>query len=67
MNNVVLGLLIVLFGLFVLFGQRWLPWAGNLPGDLTFSRHNSSFTVLLGTSLLVSVILSVVISLLSKR
>jgi hypothetical protein len=33
-------------------------WFGRLPGDVSFKRENVSFYVPLGTSLLVSVILS---------
>jgi hypothetical protein len=40
---------------------------GRLPGDLAFGRGNVRFYLPLGTSLLVSLLLSVVLWLLSRR
>ena len=48
---IILGLALVLLGL------AW-PWLGRLPGDLRFGGDGYSVHILLGTSLLLSVLLT---------
>jgi len=56
---IVLGLVIVLIGVVVsLVGK--LPWLGRLPGDIAVKRENFFFYFPLGTCLLISVLLSLV-------
>lgn len=62
---VVLGGVVMVVGLAVLVGWS-LPRGmrlGRLPGDITFRRGNGSFTLLLGTSILTSAILTLILSL----
>jgi hypothetical protein len=54
---IAIGLLLVLIGLFLTFGGK-LPWLGKLPGDIRIERDNFSFYFPLGTSVLLSLILS---------
>lgn len=63
-----LGLLLGLAGVAV-----WSGWSlpgglrpGSLPGDLSFRRGNSSVTLLLGTSVLLSVVLTLILALFRK-
>lgn len=51
------GLLLVLIGLLLTFGGKF-PWLGKLPGDIRIERGNFSFYFPLGTSVLLSLILS---------
>lgn len=73
LGKVLLGIggLIALAGLFLLLSERVpglgsvLSLFGRLPGDLSFKRDNFSLYVPLGTSLLLSILLSLVFYLLS--
>jgi len=60
------GLLIVVVGgLLILAGRMGLP-LGRLPGDVSYRGKNFSFFAPLGTSLLLSVLLSLIFYLLSR-
>jgi hypothetical protein len=59
------GLLIIIGAAFVLAGK--IPWLGRLPGDIYVNRRNFTFFFPLTTSILVSVILSLVLYLFSRR
>jgi hypothetical protein len=61
----VVGVLIAVSGLVLALGGR-LPF-GRLPGDFSGSRGNVSFGIPLGTCLLLSVVLTVVINLLIRK
>jgi len=61
-----LGLLLVAVGALILFaGRVGLP-LGRLPGDFAYRGKNVSFYFPLGTSILISVVLSVIFYLLSR-
>ena len=62
------GVVVALAGLVLVLADRW-PWLrlGRLPGDLSFGRGNVRFYFPLGTSILLSVILSLVLWLFSRR
>lgn len=60
------GLLIVVVGgLLMAAGRMGLP-LGRLPGDMSYRGKNFSFFAPLGTSLLLSVLLSVIFYVLSR-
>jgi hypothetical protein len=65
---VVIGLCIAAVGGLLLLADR-LPWLrlGRLPGDISVQRDNFRFYFPLGTSILLSVVLSLVLWLLSRR
>jgi len=63
---IVLGLLIALAGLVVLFVGR-VPWIGRLPGDINVQRGNWSFYFPLGTSILLSLLLTLLFWLFGRR
>ena len=52
------GLLVLLGALFSLGGR--LPWLGRLPGDIVVERPNFRFYFPIGTSILISIILSLI-------
>lgn len=54
---IAIGLLLVLIGLFHTYGGKF-SWLGRLPGDIRIERENFSFYFPLGTSVLLSLILS---------
>jgi hypothetical protein len=65
------GLAIVAAGSLMLLADRFpgvshlFSWVGKLPGDISIKRDNFSLFFPLGTSILLSVVLSLVIYLLS--
>jgi hypothetical protein len=59
------GLLIIIGATLLLVGK--IPWLGKLPGDIYIERRNITFFFPLTTSILVSMILSLVLYLLSRR
>lgn len=59
------GILIIVGAAIVLLGK--IPWLGRLPGDIYIERRNFTFFFPLTTSILVSVLLSLVVYLLSRR
>ena len=63
----ILGGVIVLVGLFLTFGPR-LPFRlGRLPLDIHVQRDNFNFYFPLGTSIVVSIVLTLVFGLLNRR
>lgn len=54
------GLGLIILGALLTFGGK-LGWLGRLPGDLHIERENLSFYFPLGTCLLLSAILSLLI------
>ena len=63
---VVLGVIIVVVGLVVVTGGR-IPLLGHLPGDIVIQRDNVTIFIPLGSMLLVSVVVSIVLGLLNRR
>ena len=64
-------LLILLGGLLIVIGGLWLwadklPFIGKLPGDLRIDRENFSFYFPLGSCLLISLLLSLLLWLLRR-
>ena len=63
---VVVGVIIVVVGLVFVTGGR-IPLLGHLPGDIVIKRDNVTIFVPLGSMLLVSVVVSIVVGLLNRR
>ena len=57
---IILGLVLTALGLLLTFAGK-IPFLGKLPGDLRFERENVSFYFPLGTCLLLSLILSLLL------
>lgn len=62
----VLGLIIVGVGLILMFGSK-IPYLGKLPGDIHIQRKNFSFYFPVTTSILVSIIVTIILTLFSRR
>jgi hypothetical protein len=63
----VMGGVIVLVGLLLSMGPRLPLRLGRLPLDFHIQRDNYSFYFPLGTSILVSIVLTIVFGLLNRR
>jgi hypothetical protein len=57
---IVTGLLLLVAGVLVTYGDKFPVKLGNLPGDLVFKGKNSVVYLPLATCLLLSVVLSLV-------
>jgi hypothetical protein len=57
---IITGLVLLGIGLVLWLGPK-IPWLGKLPGDITYKRDNFTFYFPLGTCILLSVILSLIL------
>ncbi len=62
---IAVGAILLLAGLFFYFSDR-LPFFGKMPGDIVVKKKNFSFYFPLGTSILISIVLSFLLYLLSR-
>lgn len=56
---IIIGVLLVVVGLALLLLPK-IPGLGRLPGDIVIKRENFTFYFPLGTSILISIILSLI-------
>ena len=63
---IVLGVVIAVTGVVMVAGPR-IPIIGHLPGDIVIHGENVTIYIPLGTMLLVSVIVSVVLAFLNRN
>jgi Protein of unknown function (DUF2905) len=64
---IIMGVVLAVIGLLMMFGPR-LPFRlGRLPLDFRYQRDNFSFYFPLGTSILISIILSLIFAVLNRR
>ena len=59
------GIVLIVFGLLFIFSHK-LPF-GKLPGDIVIKKGNFTFYFLLGLSIIISIILTVIMYLISGR
>ena len=55
-----IGFLLILIGILFLFSSK-IPYFGKLPGDIYIKRGNFTFFAPIGTCLVISIILSVIL------
>jgi hypothetical protein len=64
---IIMGVVLAVIGLLMMLGPR-LPFRlGRLPLDFRYQRDNFSFYFPLGTSILISIILSLIFAVLNRR
>ena len=56
---IVVGVILVIVGAVFLLAPK-IPWLGKLPGDISFKRGNFSFYLPLGTCILISLIVTLI-------
>ena len=57
---IIMGLILLTVGIIVTLAPR-IPWIGKLPGDIYLKRENFSFYFPLGTCILLSALLSLIL------
>jgi hypothetical protein len=62
---ILLGVFIILVGLFLLFGEK-IPWVGRLPGDIIIRKKNFTFYFPIVTSIIISIVLTLLFTLFRK-
>jgi len=62
---IAVGIILVLIGSIMYF-TKGIPFLGKLPGDIHIKRENFSFYFPLGTSILISIILSIILYLIHR-
>ncbi len=63
---ILMGALLVIVGI-ILYFFKGIPFLGKLPGDIHIEKKNFSFHFPITTCILLSVILSIILYLISKR
>ncbi|HTZ11861.1 MAG TPA: DUF2905 domain-containing protein [Candidatus Margulisiibacteriota bacterium] len=63
---IILGIIIIGIGVFLAFFEK-IPFVGKLPGDIYIHRCNFSFYFPLATSILVSIVLSLIMWVASRK
>jgi hypothetical protein len=62
---IITGVILLLAGLVVQFAPRF-PWPGRLPGDIVIGRGNFKMYIPIGTSIILSLLISIVLYLINK-
>ena len=57
---ILIGVILVVVGAAFLLAPK-IPWLGKLPGDISYKRGNFSFYFPLGTCILISIILTLIL------
>ncbi|MEJ2671091.1 MAG: DUF2905 domain-containing protein [Deltaproteobacteria bacterium] len=57
---IIVGVILVIVGAVFLLAPK-IPWLGRLPGDISYKRGNFSFYFPLGTCILISIILTLIL------
>lgn len=63
---VIIGVITVVIGLILMFAGK-IPLIGRLPGDIVIERRNFVFYFPIATSILLSIIISLILYILSKK
>ncbi len=63
---VISGAVLVVVGLAFMLSSK-IPWLGRLPGDIYIKKKNVSFYFPLGTSILLSIILSLILWFINRK
>lgn len=63
---IIIGVFIIILGILFLFVGR-IPWIGRLPGDIVIERKNINIYIPITTSIILSILLTIIFWVLSKR
>jgi hypothetical protein len=63
---ITLGIILIILGVIFTLGPK-LPFIGRLPGDIYIKRKNFSFYFPLATCIILSIILTIILNLISRK
>jgi H+/Cl- antiporter ClcA len=63
---IIVGIIIILTGLFIYFFHDKLNWIGRLPGDVRVEKENFRFYFPITTLILFSLLLTLIINIIKK-
>jgi hypothetical protein len=63
---IIFGIVVIAIGSLLLFSGK-IPWLGKLPGDIIIQRKNFTFYFPIATSIILSVILTFIFWIISRR
>ena len=63
---ILFGLTLILLGLFFILIEK-IPYLGKLPGDIYIKKGNFVFYFPLATSIILSILLTIILNLISRR
>ncbi|MEK6589727.1 MAG: DUF2905 domain-containing protein [Nitrospinota bacterium] len=60
------GVILIIIGGLILLADK-IPWIGRLPGDIFIQKKNFTFYFPIATSIIISIILTLIFSFLSRK
>lgn len=63
---IIFGIFITVLGILFFFAGK-APWIGKLPGDIVIDRKNFSLYIPITTSIILSILITLIFWILSKR
>ncbi|HAM39207.1 MAG: hypothetical protein A2474_05105 [Elusimicrobia bacterium RIFOXYC2_FULL_34_12] len=63
---IIIGVILIIIGIAIVFNFR-IPYIGKLPGDIYIKKDNFSFFFPLTSSIIISIIISFVLWLITKK
>lgn len=63
---IIIGIVLIFMGVIFIFGIK-IPYIGKLPGDIYVKKGNFSFYFPIATSILLSIVVSIILWLISKK
>lgn len=63
---IIAGIIIVLAGILIYFFYDYFKWFGKLPGDINIRKENFRFYFPLGTMIIISVVLTIIINVIKR-
>jgi hypothetical protein len=59
---IIIGCLLVVLGALLVFFPKIFNWFGNLPGDIRIERENSRLYIPLGSMIVISIVLTLILN-----
>jgi hypothetical protein len=63
---IIIGIFITIVGIALWLGGRYLPWLGNLPGDLRYESDNVKVYFPLATMIILSIIGTILLNIIVR-